>query len=73
MRPKSIILLDIHIEYQGEDTIVDISDGTVIAGNLSPRNLRFIQAWIEIHREELYADWSLCRKGEEPFKIDPLK
>ena len=63
----------IHVEYQGEDTIVDISNGNVIEGKLSPRHLRFIQAWIEIHKEELLANWSLCQSGEEPFKIDPLK
>lgn len=32
----------IHVEYQGKDTIIDISDGTVIAGELSSRHLRFV-------------------------------
>ena len=63
----------IHIEYQGEEALVDITNGTVIEGFLSPRHLRFIQAWIEIHAAELMANWNLCQKGEEPFKIDPLK
>jgi len=35
--------------------------------------MRFIQAWVEIHRDELLANWNLCQQGEEPFKIDPLK
>ena len=63
----------IHVEYQGEDTVVNILDGMVIAGSLSSRHLRFIQAWIEIHREELLANWALCQNGEEPFRIEPLK
>jgi len=63
----------IHVEYQGEDTTVDISDGTVINGHLSPRNLRLVQAWIEIHKEALAANWELCQNGEEPFRIEPLK
>ena len=33
----------------------------------------FVQAWIEIHRDDLIADWELCRNGENPFKIEPLK
>ena len=37
------------------------------------RQLRLIQAWIEIHREELLADWELCLNGEKPFQIEPLK
>jgi len=32
-----------------------------------------LAAWIEIHREELIADWQLAVNGQEPFKIDPLK
>ena len=63
----------IHVEYQDKDTIVDISTGNVIEGHLSPRHLRFIQAWIEIHSEELAANWIICQNGEVPFKIEPLK
>jgi hypothetical protein len=32
-----------------------------------------IQAWIEIHRDELLSDWALCQNGEKPFNIEPLK
>ncbi|MDR2130455.1 MAG: DUF4160 domain-containing protein [Odoribacteraceae bacterium] len=71
--PKEHNLPHIHVEYQGQEALVDISDGTVMEGYLSPRHLRFLQAWIEIHREELFADWSLCRNGEEPFRIEPLR
>jgi hypothetical protein len=63
----------IHVEYQGKDTIVGLKDGEIINGYLSARHLRFIQAWIEIHKEELLADWELCQNGEEPFKIEPLR
>ena len=35
--------------------------------------LRLVQAWIEIHQEELMADWELASQGETVFKIDPLK
>lgn len=30
-------------------------------------------AWMEIHKEELVADWELAVNGETAFKIDPLK
>jgi len=63
----------IHVVYQDNDSIIDISDGTMIEGNLSSRHLRLIQAWIEIHKEELIANWFLCQNGEEPFKIEPLR
>jgi hypothetical protein len=32
-----------------------------------------VQAWIEIHGDELQAAWKLAVNGEEVFKIDPLK
>ena len=63
----------IHVEYQGKEAIVDIFSGAVLEGSLSSRHLRFVQAWIEIHKEELVANWDLCQKGDKPFKIDPLK
>jgi hypothetical protein len=32
-----------------------------------------VQAWIEIHKEELLANWELAINGQELFKIEPLK
>ena len=32
-----------------------------------------VEAWIEIHKEELMADWALAISGQEVYKIDPLK
>jgi len=44
-----------------------------LAGELPAGKARLVQAWIEIHREELIADWTLAANGEEVFKIEPLK
>jgi hypothetical protein len=45
----------------------------VLEGEMPLRQLRLLQAWIEIHREELSADWALAVEGNAPFKIEPLK
>ena len=50
-----------------------IDAGERLAGSLPAGKARLVQAWIEIHREELLADWQLAVNGEEVFKIDPLK
>jgi hypothetical protein len=42
-------------------------------GELPSKQLRLVLAWIEIHIEELIADWELCQNGEKPFSIEPLK
>lgn len=44
-----------------------------LAGSIPARQLKMVQAWIEIHKEELYADWELTVSGEEPFRIAPLQ
>jgi len=35
--------------------------------------MKLVQAWIEIHRGDLLADWKSAVAGEPVFKIDPLK
>lgn len=30
-------------------------------------------AWVEIHRDELMADWQLAVSGQTPFRIEPLR
>jgi hypothetical protein len=35
--------------------------------------MNLVQAWINIHEDELMADWKLAIQGETIFKIDPLK
>lgn len=37
------------------------------------RQLSMVQAWIEMHREDLRADWELAVDGQIPFPIDPLR
>lgn len=34
---------------------------------------KLVEAWIEIHKEELQANWKLLDEGEQFFKIEPLR
>lgn len=63
----------IHVKYQGEEAVVSIIDGQILEGTLKTNKMKLVQAWIEIHNEELMADWTLAINGETIFKIDPLK
>lgn len=63
----------LHAEYAGQRSVFSLPDGAVLAGELPPGKARLVQAWIEIHREELLADWELAVNGEEVFRIEPLK
>jgi len=63
----------VHAECSGDEAVFAIQTGDGLAGQLPPSKTRLVQAWIEIHRDELLADWQLAVNGEEVFKIDPLK
>ena len=63
----------VHAKYQGQDASLSIIDGEVLAGEIPLAKLRLVQAWIEIHREALLADWELAVNGQTPFLIDPLR
>jgi hypothetical protein len=63
----------IHVRYSGEKASISIVDGNILAGSIPAPQLKMVQAWIEIHKDELYADWELAVSGEEPFRIAPLQ
>lgn len=63
----------IHAKYQDEEAVFGILDGELIEGRLPASKKRLVQAWIEIRKEDLLADWGLAVQGEAVFKIDPLR
>lgn len=62
----------IHAEYQGMSAVYSILDGAVLAGELPPNKHKLVVAWIEIHHENLQADWALAVSGSTPFTIKGL-
>ena len=70
---KQHYLPHIHVKYQDEEAVISIFDGQLLEGTLKSNKMKLVQAWIEIHNEELMADWELASSGETIFKIDPLK
>jgi len=45
----------------------------VLDGSIPNVKMKLLQAWIELHKDELMADWQLAVSGEQPYKIDPLR
>ena len=64
-----------HIDaiYAGSEAVFSIGTGELLDGKMPRRQARLVQAWIEIHQDELMADWSLAVKGQPVFAIEPLK
>ena len=61
------------MEYQGKQSVILIPDGNLLEGDLPAQKLRWVQAWIAIHEEELMADWALAANDEPVFPSDPLR
>jgi len=62
----------IHADYQGQVAVYSILDGDLLAGELPSKKHKLVVAWIEIHQEDLLADWQLAVNGNKPFPIRGL-
>ena len=47
--------------------------GDHLEGFLPPGKMKMVIAWVEIHKEDLMADWELAANGQQPFRIEPLR
>lgn len=63
----------IHVRYQGKEMVISVPDGKILEGSIAATKIKLVQAWVEIHKEELMADWELAKKGENVFPIEPLR
>lgn len=53
----------IHVRYQDSRASVGIEDGILLAGDLPPRQLRMVQVWVDLHKE------NYLRIGRLPKKV----
>jgi hypothetical protein len=63
----------IHVKYQEKEAVFLIETGELYEGELPHNKKKLVEAWIEIHKEDLMADWSLAIAGQTIFTIEPLK
>ena len=60
--------------YYGKDVAVyRLKPIELLDGELPRRQQRFVEAWAELHEEELLADWELLQSGRKPLPIEPLE
>jgi hypothetical protein len=62
-----------HARYGSDAAKIEIASSEVIAGGLPGRALRLVREWVELHRDELYANWHRAVRHERPWPIDPLR
>jgi hypothetical protein len=61
-----------HAYYQDEVAIFGLDPIELIAGALARRQRRLVEAWAELHQQELITDWERLQAGQPPLPIDPL-
>ena len=61
-----------HVWYDEYKAIITIRDG-IITGQLPRRALALVYAWLDLHQDELMANWERLANMESPMKIEPLR
>ena len=61
-----------HAYYGEYKTLFNLETLEVSEGMFPRKQSRLVQAWAELHIDELKADWELAMNGETPYKIAPL-
>jgi hypothetical protein len=62
----------LHARCAEFEASIGLDDGEALAGQTPRKQFQLVQAWIELHRDELMADRALASAGVLPYKIEPL-
>lgn len=62
-----------HARHGDETATIEIATAAVIKGFLSPRAMRLVREWTELHRAELAANFERVVREESPTRIEPLR
>ncbi|MEM8583870.1 MAG: DUF4160 domain-containing protein [Bacteroidota bacterium] len=62
----------LHAKYGGDEALFNMQNFEVIEGKLPKRAMRLVKEWMELHKEELIANWERVKEYQEPVQIKPL-
>jgi Domain of unknown function (DUF4160) len=62
-----------HAYYQEHVGVFSIEPVELIAGDLPRTQRRLVEAWAELHRQELREDWVRLQAGRPAMPIAPLQ
>lgn len=62
-----------HVYYNEFKATIQLDTLEIMQGSLPRKQLRLVQAWAELHLDELKANWQIAMNGENPYKIAPLQ
>ena len=62
-----------HAYYQDSIAVFSIDPVELLEGTLPARQKRLVEAWAELHQNELTSDWDALQAGRKPTSIAPLQ
>jgi hypothetical protein len=62
-----------HAYYQDDVAIYSVDSIELVGGSLARRQQRLVEAWAELHQDELLANWDRLQEGRPPVKVAPLQ
>lgn len=62
-----------HAYYQDAVAVFSIDPVELLAGELPRRQMRLVEAWAELHQDELTSVWNRMCTGEPARSIEPLR
>ena len=62
-----------HAYYQDQAAVFALDSVECLGGGLPKAHQRLVEAWAEIHRDELQRNWDLLQSGQPRVKIEPLR
>ncbi len=66
--------LHFHVHYNEFRAIIEISSGEILQGSLPSRQLKYVQVWADIHKNELIENFAKLQSDKKTYiKIKPLE
>lgn len=62
-----------HAFYADQEALIDIRELAVMRGSLPRRAVSLVLDWAELRQAELFDDWAMCERLQNPNKIKPLE
>ena len=63
----------VHVQFAEHAAGVALSTGEVLEGALPRNKMKLVAAWMELHADELMANWQLAVRGAPTQRISPLQ
>jgi hypothetical protein len=60
------------VKYNEFRASIEISNMSMLDGEIPPRVHGLVTGWAELHRDELLANWNSIRESGDYRKIEPL-